>query len=154
MIFSKHKYPLPYCREHYFHDTRAITSLMHFVVLTILKYSRSLLRIKIDFSEQNQVQELLTISVTESPDLSIERHKQKRTYQLKGGTNRRCNRMYLINDQNNTVENNICVLQRRYFTRTIHLEYMTYLNIYGLEQPNDRTNENRKYYHCSFCCHG
>jgi len=42
-------------REHYFCDTLATVSHWRFVVLSVFGYLRSLLRIKIDFEEQNPV---------------------------------------------------------------------------------------------------
>jgi len=43
IYFSKHKYPFP------FHDTLATMSRWRFVVVTVLGYSKSLLKNKIDF---------------------------------------------------------------------------------------------------------
>ena len=42
------------------------------MVLTVCKYSRYLLRIKIDFKKQNCVQELLTTLVKRSPGMLME----------------------------------------------------------------------------------
>jgi len=59
MSFSKHKNPWAYYCGHYFHDTAVTMSLWHFIVLTIVTYSRFLsklnlkceIRFKSNFSE-------------------------------------------------------------------------------------------------------
>ena len=49
MCFLKRIYPLPYYCGHYFDDTPATMSHWHFLVLTVFGYSRSQIRLRIDF---------------------------------------------------------------------------------------------------------
>ena len=48
-------YPLLYYGEHYFHDTPVTTDHWHIIMLTVFRYSKSQLGIKIDFKVQTWI---------------------------------------------------------------------------------------------------
>jgi len=53
MSLINRKYPSPYYGGHYFHDTQVTLPRWHVVVLTVLRYSGSLLWIQIDVIVQH-----------------------------------------------------------------------------------------------------